>query len=331
MPDYHLGRLKGRYVVSWWEGGKRRRYRLDAATQADAKREAIDLIRGKRDAPSGSTVAELWEAYRAEKEGRRVATAMKHEWKAVGPHFGHLRPDQVTTKTCREYVAIRRKAGKHDGTIWTELGHLRTVFTWAQKQRLIEHAPPVERPQKPPPRDRWLTDAEVERLLDAPMAHHIRLAILMMLSTAARVGAVLELRWDRVDFERRQIDLRPVDIGPRKGRAVVPMNDGLRAALCAAREAAMTDYVIEWAGASVKSIKTGFNAAVDAAGLVDVSPHVLRHTAAVRLASSGVPMAKISQYLGHSNTQITERVYARFAPDHLRDEAALLDFTKLRG
>src|SRR5690606_28977802 len=101
------------------------------------------------------------------------------------------------------------------------LGHLRTVFVWAHQRRLIDHAPAVERPPKPAPKDRWLTDAEIRKLLDAPMAHHIRLAILLMLSTAARVGAVLELRWDRVDFERGQIDLRASDIGPRKGRAVV--------------------------------------------------------------------------------------------------------------
>ena len=330
MPDYRLGRLKGRWTVSWWEDGKRKRYRLAAATQGDAQREALDFIRRERDAPAGSTVAALWEAYRKEKEGRRVAVAMLHEWKAVGPHFGHLRPDQVSIDTCRAYTKLRRKAKKHDGTIWTELGHLRTVFTWAHKRRLIDHAPAVERPSKPAPKDRWLTRTEVDALLAVPMAHHIKLAILLMLSTAARVGAILELRWDRVDFERGHVDLRSSDIGPRKGRAVVPMNDGLRAALQAAKGAALSDFVVEWAGGPVQSIKTGFYAAVRLAGLKSVSPHVLRHTAAVTLAASGVSMDRISQYLGHTNVSITQRVYAGFAPDHLRDEAAILDFTSVR-
>ena len=141
------------------------------------------------------------------------------------------------------------------------------------------------------------------------MAHHIKLAVLLMLSTAARVGAILELRWERVDFERGQIDYRVSDIGPRKGRAIVPMNDGLRAALRTAKEAAISDFVIEWAGGPVASIKTGFNAATKTAKLKGVTPHVLRHTAAVHLAAAGVAMSKISQYLGHTNTSITERVY----------------------
>lgn len=339
MPDFTIGKLNGRFVVSWWEDRdgirRRRRYRLEADTRGDAEREALDLTRRALTAPEGSTIADLWEAYRKEKEGRRVATAMKHEWKAIGPHFGHLRPDQVTINLCRAYIAKRRKqapkgkpkAKVHDGTIWTELGHLRTVFVWAHQRRMIDHAPAVERPPKPAPKDRWLTDTEIRKLLDAPMAHHIRLSILLMLSTAARVGAVLELRWDRVDFERGQIDLRASDIGPRKGRAVVPMNDGLRAALTATKAAATSDHVIEWGGEPVKSIKTGFKAAVEEAGLKGVTPHVLRHTAAVHLAAAGVPMERISQYLGHSNVAITASVYARFSPDHLRDEAAVLDFT----
>jgi len=339
MPDYTIGRLNGRFVVSWWVDGKRRRYRLAADARGDAEREAIDVIRREREAPPGSTVEALWEAYRREKEGRRVATAMRHEWKALGPHFGHLRPDQVTIDTCRAYIAKRRKqapkgkpkARVHDGTIWTELGHLRTVFVWAHSRRLIAFAPPVERPPKPAPKGRWLTHAEIHKLLAAPMAHHVRLAILLMLSTAARVGAVLELRWDRVDFDRGHVDLRASDIGPRKGRAVVPMNDGLRAALLAAREAAIGDYVIEWGGEPVASIKTGFNAAVAEAGLKGVTPHVLRHTAAVHLAAAGVSMQRISQYLGHSNEAITASVYARFSPDHLREEAAVLDFAAVRS
>ena len=329
MPaDYRIGRLNGRYVVSWWLDGKRKRYRLDALTAKDAEREAIDVIRREVAAPAGTTIADLWEGYRREKEGRRVAVAMLHEWKAVGPHFGHLRPDQVTTETCRAYTAKRRKSGKHDGTIWTELGHLRTVLLWALGPG---NAPKIERPAKPAPRERYLTRAEIARLLDAPAAAHIRYAIHLMLATGARVGAVLELTWDRVDFERGQINLRTSDTGPRKGRAIVPMNAGLRAALTVARAEARSDYVIEWAGGPVANIKTGFNAAVKAAGLKGVSPHVLRHTAAVHMVEAGVPMAEVAQMLGHSNTAVTERVYGRFSPPHLRRAADVLDFTSVRS
>lgn len=341
MPDeYRIGRLRGKFAVSWWVDGKRKRHSLEALTRKEAEGEALDVIAREtvKAKPDGLLVRDLWEMYRAEKDGRRVAVAMKHEWKTVGPHFGHLRPDQVSIDTARAYTKKRRATlisrGKDkppsavgDGSIWTELGHLRTVFIWAaNKKHLITKAPDIERPSKPKSKDRWLTDSEIERLYAAKAAPHILLAIRIMLSTAARVGAVLDLTWDRVDFVNGIVNLQLDGPGTRKGRAVVPMNAGLRAALKVAESAALSEFVIEWAGEQVKSIKTGFNAAVRDAGLTGVSPHVLRHTAAVHMAAAGRPMSRIAQFLGHTSTAVTERVYARFAPEHLQEEADILDF-----
>jgi len=333
--EYRIGRLDGGFCVSWWEDGKRRRYRLNALTRAAAEGEAADKVRTERAKSAGSTIAELWELYRKEKHGKRIAETMKFEWRIMAPFFGHLRPEQVTTDLCVAYAEARRAMiGRHkrhvqDGTIWTELGHLRTLFRWAADRKLIAFAPPVLRPSKPPPKDRWLTHDEIERLQAVEMAPHIALAIRLMLETAGRVTAILELTWDRVDLENRTINLRTTETGPRKGRAVVPMNDGLRAMLQTAKSAALTDYVVEYGGNEkpLGSIKTGFKKAVRDAGLEGVTPHVLRHTAAVHLAAAGRPMARISQYLGHSSVHVTEKVYARFAPDHLREEAAVLDFS----
>ena len=344
MPDYRLGRLKGEFVATWWEDGKRRRYRLFAHDEAPelrkSKKEAerrMAALHRRVETSAQPTIGELWSAYQREKSGRRVAAAMSFEWKAMGPHFGHLRADDITTAACRNYVAKRRASGRRgktaDGTIWTEMGRLRSVLRWAVDNRLIEHAPPVERPAKPAPKERHLTRSECERLIDAASAAHVRLAILLMLSTAARIGAVLDLTWDRVDFARGIVNLRSEDMSTRKGRAVVPMTPALRAALASTKELLSPDageHVIQWADEPVKSIKTGFNAAVKAAGLSDVSPHVLRHTAAVHMAEAGVPMTEIAAVLGHEDSRVTERVYARYSPDHLRGAVASLDFGRLR-
>ena len=75
----------------------------------------------------------------------------------------------------------------------------------------------------------------------------------------------------------------------------------------------------------VSDIKTGFAATVRRSGLKDVRPHDLRHTAAVWMAEGGIPMSEISQYLGHSNTFVTERVYARYSPEYLRGATSALE------
>ena len=46
------------------------------------------------------------------------------------------------------------------------------------------------------------------------------------------------------------------------------------------------------------------------AGLAGVSPHVLRHTAAVWMAEGKVPMDEIAQYLGHKDSLVTTSIYA---------------------
>ena len=326
-----IGKLNGKYVVTWTEDdGKRRRYRLKAKTQQSAEAEGRDVFRRETARPSGHLITDLWGMYREEKDGRPIAETLGHTGKALLPFFGEMRPDQVTVNDCRKYSRDRIAAGRSVGTVWTELGHLRLVCRWAEKSSLIDRSPNIELPQKPAPKDRYLTDAEIAKLIAADAEPHIRVAILLMLTTAGRVGAILELTWDRVDFDRNQINLRVDASGPRKGRAVVPMNSTLRASLSVAADAALTADVVEWAGGPVKSIRKGFASTVSNAGLKDVTPHTLRHTAAVRMAARGVPMHMISQYLGHSNTSITERVYARFAPDHMSAAAEALEIGHLR-
>lgn len=92
-----------------------------------------------------------------------------------------------------------------------------------------------------------------------------------------------------------------------------------------AQKAATSDYVIEYGGERVMSVKKGFGRAVAAAKLDDVSPHVLRHTAAVWMAEAGTAMPVIANYLGHANDKITQKTYARFSPDYLKGAAKALE------
>lgn len=44
------------------------------------------------------------------------------------------------------------------------------------------------------------------------------------------------------------------------------------------------------------------------------------------MAMAGVPMFEISRLLGHSDTRVTERVYAKLSPDYLRKASDVLDW-----
>src|SRR5690606_25501416 len=134
-------------------------------------------------------------------------------------------------------------------------------------------APDIDRPRKPDPKDRYLTRNEAAKMLSKASLPHVRLAIHLMLATAARISAILELTWGRVDMKRRLITLTdPDDKTRRKGRATVPINDTLLAALKTAKAEALSDYVVEWGGKQVGSIKRSIESAAKLAGLEDVSP-----------------------------------------------------------
>ena len=330
MPEWRITRYRGKFALTFDElqpdgTSKRRRFGLETDDRAEAERRAPSAFAAVT-RPGGTTVAELWDGYTRDRDGRAVLETMKHTWKALAPRFGKTEGELVSIADCRAHTEARRLAGKSDGTIHTELGHLRMVLKWAEAHKLIGRAPAIERPAKPEPKEACLTRGEVDAMIAAANAPHIVLAIRLLIGTGARVTAALELTWDRVDFERGMIHLRnPFDKTRRKGRSSVPMNGKLRAALTAAKAGAQTPFVIEWAGRPVKSMKRGLRAAGTAIGRPDVSAHMLRHSSAVWLAEDGHSMSEISQFLGHGDSRITARVYARYSPDHLRSLAASLE------
>lgn len=331
MPEYDIGRLKGELVLVFHREDKRRRYRLGTSDPSEAERRAPALY-AELTRPKGKTVAELWGAYQADKAGRAVLATMRHTWKALSARFGHLPGDEISIEDCRAHTEARRAAGIKDGTIHTELGHLRMVLVWAKQHKLIAHASEIERPPKPKPRDKHLTANQVRAVADACEMPHLRLFVHLAYATAGRSAAILGLTWDRCDFDREKIDLEDPELSaPHKGRAVVPMTRTLKAALLDARQGALSPYVVEWAGERVGSVKKGLASAARRARLGKVSPHMLRHSAAVRMAEDGVPMEEIASYLGHSNTAITRRVYARFSADYLRGAANALELDDLAG
>lgn len=312
---YRLVYYRGSWCVYWREGQKAVRRSLGVESREQAEREFRDFV--KRANTPTDTVEEIFEAYLAEK-----GDSAKWNWKALKPFFGHYRPDQITRKACKEYIKLRSKDVKAN-TIHRELTMLRAAVRWHNPQNQAV----FELPTRPAPKDRYLTKDEAKQLIEGAHAPHVKLFIILALTTAGRATAILELKWSQVDLEKGTINLKNGRESKTKGRAHVPINQFSRKALEEAQKAALTDYVIEWAGEPLKDIKKGVWRAAERAGLEDVSPHVLRHSAAVWMAEAGTPMSEIAQYLGHSSTSVTERVYARYSPEYLRTAAKALDLT----
>jgi integrase len=267
-------------------------------------------------------VAAIMEAYIADLDERgKDAPRARYAWKALAPHFGALRPDQIDRAACRVYVRARMAAGRKTGTASKELDTLASGLRWHDKATPAV----IELPPKAAPRDRWITREEFDRLAEGAATEHVRLFIELARATAGRAEAILQLTWDRVDFQRGVIRLSRGDDPRQKRRATVPLTNRVLPLLERAKAAALTDHVIEYAGRPVLSIKKGFARAAERAGLIGVTPHVIRHSIAVWLAEDGHAMSEIAQYLGHSNSKVTESTYSRYSPHYLRKLSASLE------
>jgi integrase len=342
IGEYRLGRLtrksgefpSGQWCAVW--GGKtdRRRYGLGIGLEREESVAVAALAEFARRreaasvAVSAAPIAQIVTSYIADRRnaGRKIASAETY-WNALKVVFGNMQPEGVEAPmmvngkmrtACHHYAVLRTQSGKSRDTVWTELLFLRTALNWAADNKVIDRRPKVWVPAKGAPRNVIITEDEAWRLIDACVMPHLRLFTIIALCATARKGAILELTWDRVDFERGVVDFNRneerdiLDSGYMKGRAIVPMNPLLRAALTEARPGARTRFVIEWNGAQVGDIKTGFTAAVRRAGLQGqgISPHVLRHAAASWMASADIPMRQIQKLLGHRTERVTETIYA---------------------
>lgn len=289
-----------------------------AAHEGPAKQALADFIAGLAagDAP---TVGALLEAYLADRKGK--VRAWKRLEEAVAPlkrELGHLRPDQVDPKRWARYCADRAVSA---GTLRRERNVLVAAFNLAEVR-----APRIKPPPAPPPRERYLSRDEAERLLDAFESPHARLLYTICLFTGCRKGQAIALTWDRVDFAANRIDFNepelPVTV---KRRAVVPMGPKLRKAMKEANAVRTTDHVIEWAGERATRVRWPFLRARQKAGLgADVTPHVLRHTAASWLAMARRPIDEAADLLACDPATL-RRVYRKFDPSYLKAAVRALE------
>jgi integrase len=270
----------------------------------------------------------------AEVNGANCRAYVEHRsrqaWKAARPEKTGTVPRMVTA------AAARR-----------ELEDLRAAINHHRREGLCSEIVSVVLPPRANARERWLTRSEAARLLWAAwrarqvmrdkatlraVGRHVARFILVGLYTGTRSAAICgaalmpTVGRGHVDLEqgvfyrraigRRQTKKRqpPVKLPPR---LLAHMRRWAAHGL--ARRA-----VVEWNGKPVDSVRKGFAAAVEAAGLgADVTPHILRHTCATWLMQGGVNLWDAAGFLGMTVQQL-EATYGHHHPDYQREAIAAL-------
>lgn len=327
----------GNYEIRWTEDRVTRRVSCHTKDRAEAERKlAQHLLRAGREEPSSIAVWSVLSAYEDEHVEKRVVDkARQTDCLAVlrvgleGIDVTGLTPD-VVSAYCDARRAGRvngRKVG--DSTLRRELNCLVAAINHAVRHRRLRPSdvPHIDLPAAPPPKDLWLTEAELAEFLGCAEARYGRSSriwrfILIASETAARKNSIVRLRWSQVDLASGIINYQN-DGGPRtkKRRVPVPVSDALAPVLAEAWESRTQD---EWVLETPYSIQHHFDAVKKDAyektknrKFKEVTPHTLRHTWATLAAQAGVPLFEIAGVLGDSLSTVV-RVYAHHCPDHLR-------------
>jgi integrase len=236
--------------------------------------------------------------------------------------WGDKRLGDVTAKNCRAYAADRSPAAARRDleTLRAAIGH------WHREYGPLAVLPAVVMPEKPEPRERWLTRSEAARLLwAARRTEHLKRFILIGLYTGSRSGAILNLKWEWVDVERGIMRRR--DEGERESnKRRPPVRIGRKLLSFLRRwkhqdDGGRATRIVHYDGDPIQKLRRSWASAVSRSGMAPgITPHTLRHTRATWLMQAGIDPWEAAGHLGMS-VEMLQRVYGKHSPDFQRRAA----------
>lgn len=343
------GRFEGLLDLGRGPDGKRQRRKVTGSTRAQVATKLADLRRQvEAGLPVGGgamTVGDLLARWLADVLPTRVeaGTVAGYRWaieKHLAPGLGATRLMKLTPEQVERFlVAKSTTLGR------SSLVRLRAVLgqalRWAEKRGYVARnaAGLADLPAvtKAPKQGRALTIDEARALLEAARPNRLYALWLTQLSLGLRPGEAAALSVDDVDLDAgvvhvhsslRWTDGRPTLEAPKTTRSrrslrapasVVAALRSHRADQAACRLALVDEWPAQWSGLlftteagtplDPANVRREFRKVVAAAGLGDLRPYDLRHSAASLLAADGVPLEHVADFLGHDGLRMARLVY----------------------
>jgi integrase len=344
LPGFGLRVLpSGRkgYVVQYRAGRRSRRMSLGPSTVLtceQARNRAITIIAAarngedpasKRDADREAiTVTELAERFDREHVALRVKESTAKGYRrmverVIVPALGRHRVTEVT----RADIAKLHHDLRHipyDANRCLEI--ISKMFNLAEMWGLRpDGTNPRKHIKKYPEekRERFLSAAELRRVgevLREMEEEGIELlagiaAVRLLILTGCRLGEIMRLKWEFVDFEGRALRLPDSKTGAKTVHLGQPAIDVLRAI----ERVKDNPWVITGTmpGAPLYDLQPFWQRVRARTGLKDVRIHDLRHTFASTAVAAGQGLPMIGKLLGHTQVQTTAR-YAHLAGEPIR-------------
>jgi len=315
--------------------GKQKDLSTNTEDRDEAEEQLEEVLRERRAfrhghavSPYQITVAQILNDYAHFKMGDKSAERLSYSIVNILGFWQEDMLDRVNVETVKQYI---KSSDQKISTVRRDLTDLRSAVNHAiRMNRVTPIAFPIL-PKPPKAKDRWLTEDEFAKLLDAAgkdfrSKFTLRLFLLIGFYTGARKSAIMELEWSQVDFENNLIDFNKEGVEEtKKRRAITPMAPELRRFLLRrfrrySNQSSFLFHQKKNPSKRIKHIEKGFRAAVKRAGLKNVVPHTLRHTRVSLMVQAGEKIQDVSAFM-NMTYQTLEKVYAHFDMERLQEMA----------
>ncbi len=233
-------------------------------------------------------------------------------------------PRETTPNLIRAYLDHLRQRGQSSITINRTYGGLRCFFRYLSQERVIPATPftLIEKPKVEKKLIRPLDMDQVRLLLAQPnlktfCGFRNWAMMLLMLDTGLRLGEVLGLRRDRIDWQASRLTV----LGKGDKERAVPFGAAVKKALWDYAHwrgdvAGQDVFFLDQFGGQIcpRHFQIMIKRYGKKAGIegVRISPHTLRHTFATQYILNGGDAFSLQAMLGHSTLEMV-KLYVRLA------------------
>jgi len=281
-----------------------------------------------------TTLGELLTKYRENYEHQRSFQSGKDYCLAnfkdyFGEHTKLANIRYVDFETYRNH--LREKPTRHGtlraiASINREIACLRHLFSKAVEWEMIEQNPFTKGKalvaKVNNKRFRYLTQDEINRLLDSCVNDYTTDIVTAILNTGMRRREALNLEFEQIRNGFIYLDKTKTDESRQ-----IPINDDLAELFkdIRKRNQLRSKYVFcDSKGRPFKQINRSFQASLKKAGIGDFRFHDLRHTFASHFVMRGGSLKDLQEILGHKSLTMTMR-YAHLSQEHKKKAVNLLN------
>lgn len=233
--------------------------------------------------------------------------------------------DQIDHISIRDFLSHLSRRGNQKTSMSRKLAALRSFFRFLYREGHVANNPArlVATPRLPEKTPRFLSVKEVETILTIPDPGTDRgsrdLAILELLyGSGLRVGELVSLDLADVSLSERLVKVRGKGkkerLVPFGNKAVKALRDYLQVrgkllrAMKTSREPQALFLNLRGGRLTARSVERNLDGYIRQSSLLlDVHPHVFRHSFATHLLGNGADLRCIQELLGHASLSTTQR------------------------